>query len=366
MLSVGLASACSDDSGGDSPNTSGAGPGASGMSGASGSSAAGSGGMATGGSVSGAGGGASGSGAGVAGSGGSAAGSAGAGGSGGSSQGPVKPVMRDGKWALDMGEVTLEVDPMVGGRIVTFKLGAENLLTGPAVNPTYYGSTLWISPEVTWKQAPHINLQPYTAQASETAVALTLAADSTEGVGATKTFSVDPARGSFLIEYKLTNGKQTEIQAAPWEVTRVFPRGLTFFPSATTPTMSAGATMPITNSGGVVWYEYDMAAVTKDSKIYADGTEGWIAHVAAGLVFIKVFADVTADKIAPNEGDVELYTNAVHTYVELENQAAYGPIAAGQSATWKVEWFLRRLPATIQATAGNAALAQFVRETIAK
>jgi hypothetical protein len=109
-----------------------------------------------------------------------------------------------------------------------------------------------------------------------------------------------------------------------------------------------------------------MAAVTKDSKLYADGTEGWVAHIAAGLVFIKVFADVSADKIAPNEGDVELYTNALHTYVELENQAAYGPIAAGQSVTWKVEWFLRRLPAALTPTAGNVALAQFVRETIKK
>jgi hypothetical protein len=107
-----------------------------------------------------------------------------------------------------------------------------------------------------------------------------------------------------------------------------------------------------------------------NSKLYADGTEGWIAHVAAGVVFIKSFPDVTLDKIAPNEGDVELYANfnadAAKTYVELENQGAYGPIAPGQSVSWKVEWFLRRLPATIEPTVGSTALTQFVRETIAK
>ncbi len=65
----------------------------------------------------------------------------------GAATGPVKPVLREGKWAFDMGDVTLEVDPMKGGRITTFKLGTENLLTDATVNATYYGSTLWISPE---------------------------------------------------------------------------------------------------------------------------------------------------------------------------------------------------------------------------
>jgi hypothetical protein len=129
-------------------------------------------------------------------------------------------------------------------------------------------------------------------------------------------------------------------------------------------TLSPDATMPTTNSGGVTWYAYDAAAVTVDSKIFADGAEGWVAHVAADLVFIKKFLDVPPDKIAPNEGDVELYTNDEHTYIEIENQAAYGSIAPGQSVSWKVEWFLRRMPAGVAATAGNAALVQFVRETI--
>ena len=168
-LAVVLASACSDDATDGPQNSSGSGPvaGASGSAGAAGASGGGTGGASSGGTASGSGGTTGGAsmggsaGSGMAGS----AGSGGSGGGGGSVQGPVKPVMRDGKWALDMGEVTLEVDPAVGGRIVTFKLGAENLLTGPAVNPTYYGSTLWISPETTWMQAAHINAMPYTAQA---------------------------------------------------------------------------------------------------------------------------------------------------------------------------------------------------------
>ena len=39
------------------------------------------------------------------------------------------PVQRNGRWAFDLGEVTFEVDPQVGGRITTFALGGRNLLT---------------------------------------------------------------------------------------------------------------------------------------------------------------------------------------------------------------------------------------------
>jgi hypothetical protein len=34
------------------------------------------------------------------------------------------------------------------------------------------------------------------------------------------------------------------------------------------------------------------------------------------------------------------------------------------SVPWTVTWYLKRLPADITATAGNAALVQFVRDTI--
>ena len=302
-------------------------------------------------------------------------GTAGMAGAGGAATGPVKPVLRDGKWAFDFGDVTFEVDPMVGGRITTFKLGATNMLVGSAdtMNQYYWGSTLWVSPEATkWMQPPPAELDrnPYTAVATDTSVTMTSAAYAKLGITISKTFSVDTKLGAIVIEYKLNNTTQAAVQMAPWEVTRVFPRGLTFFPKGpTAPTLSAGATLPTTEMNNVVWFNYDMAAITKDSKLYADGAEGWVAHAADGLVFIKSYADVTADKLAPKEGDVELYVNTDHPdikrYVEIEDQGAYGDIAANASVSWKVSWFLRKLPAGVDATPGNAPLAQFVRDTIA-
>lgn len=309
------------------------------------------------------------------GTGGSAAGSSSGAGAGGMATGPVKPVLRAGKWAFDMGDVTLEVDPQKGGRITTFKLGTENLLTDASVNPTYYGSTLWISPEAAlWMQPPPAPLDsdPYEAVANDTSVTLTGKPYTSAKLSASavKTITADPALGAFKLEYKVTNNAQSAVNLAPWEVTRVQPMGLTFFPTGPSVALSQGATLPTTNMAGVTWFNYDAAAATANSKLYADGTEGWVAHVVHGLVFIKSFADLTADKIAPNEGDVELFTTKAQPtlgmpYVEVECQGAYGPVAPGASTSWTVTWFLRKLPAGIEATAGNAALATFVRDTIA-
>ena len=372
--------ACSDSGGGASPSSAGSGP-VAGMPGTAGSASGGGGANAggtggaqtTGGNVALGGGG-------VSGSGGSTGGVAGAGvvagaGGGGTGPGPVKPVLRDGKWALDFGDLTFEVDPMVGARITTFKLGATNILVSSTdtMNQYYWGSTLWISPEATkWMQPPPAELDrdPYTVVATDTSVTMTSAPYLMLGISISKTFSVDAKLGAVVIEYKLTNVTQAPVQMAPWEVTRVFPRGLTFFPKGpTAPTLSMGATMPTTEMNGIIWFNYDMAAITKDSKLYADSSEGWVAHAADGLVFIKSFADVTADMLALKEGDVELYANTDHPdikrYIEIEAQGAYGGISPNASASWKMTWFLRKLPAGVDAMPGNAPLAQFVRDTIA-
>ncbi len=281
---------------------------------------------------------------------------------------PAKPVERDGEWALDWGDVTLQVDPARGGRITTFQLGTENLLTGAEVSPLYWGSTLWISPEATlWKQPPPepIDSDPYVATATDTVLTLTGMPYAELGVRVTKKLSTATARGAFEIEYTLHNVGTEAVKMAPWEVTRVKPRGVTFFPKGPSLSLSTGATFPTTEQNGVVWYTYDASAVTVDSKLYADATEGWLAHAAAGLLFIKSFSDLSAEQIAPKEGDVELYTNQRHTYVELENQGAYVTILPGESSSWTVTWYLKKLPEGVEAAAGSEALVQLVRDTLA-
>ncbi|HVR61086.1 MAG TPA: DUF4380 domain-containing protein [Polyangia bacterium] len=364
------AAACSGGGGGGAVNGSGGAP----STGSGGARASGS----TGGNAGTSGGGAAGSGGSSAGTGGAATSDAGS--SGGAmppadaavdgadatASGPVAPVMRNGHYAFDIGDITFEVDPQIGGRITTLSIGQSgNLLTGPAVNQTYYGSTLWTSPESDWRQPPPVTMDsaPFTATATATSVTVTgpqiTAPAAIAGVSLSKTFSAD-RRGTIQMEYTLTNHKQAALMLAPWEVTRVFPGGVTFFPTGT---RTRGA-VPTTNSGGITWFTYDAAAINADVKLYADGAEGWLAHADKGLLFIKKFGDVPAAAIAPNEGDVEMYTNKLHTYIEMEDQGAYASIAPGASTTWTVTWYVRRLPAGVMGTAGEAALVAFVRDTI--
>ncbi|HEX3696315.1 MAG TPA: DUF4380 domain-containing protein [Polyangia bacterium] len=279
---------------------------------------------------------------------------------------PAMPVMRNGHWAFDLGDLTFEVDPMTGGRITTFALGGKNILTGPTVNMLYWGSTFWTSPESQWMQPPPIQIDsaPFTVTSTATSVSMNGPPSPLLGVSISKTFTTDGARGAVQITYKITNTMQAVVHMAPWEVTRVFPGGVTFFPTGTKMMLTKGSTLPTTAQNGITWFTYDAAQITADSKLIADGAEGWMAHAAEGWVFIKKYGDVSPAQTALNEGDTELYTNLLHTYIEMEDQGAYGDIAPGASVAWTVTWYLRPLPAGASATAGDATLIQFVRDTI--
>lgn len=82
---------------------------------------------------------------------------------------------------------------------------------------------------------------------------------------------------------------------------------------------------------------------------------------------IKKFPDVPFNKIAPREGEIELFVSEVDegkSYVEIENQGAYEQIAPGDSLTWKVKWYLRELPEGIKVKIGSPSLVKYVRKLI--
>jgi hypothetical protein len=113
---------------------------------------------------------------------------------------------------------------------------------------------------------------------------------------------------------------------------------------------------------GVAWFSYNAAAITADQKLFADGQEGWIAHVDGDLLLVKSFADTQPAQAAPGEAEIEIYANAGHSYVEVENQGAYVNLAPGTSTTWTVRWNLRKLD--LAATPGSAALLALVRSMV--
>jgi uncharacterized protein DUF4380 len=276
---------------------------------------------------------------------------------------PVVPTLQNGDYVFASGDLSLAVDPQVGGRVVSFALAAQNALTGTDANATNYGSTFWTSPQSDWNwpPPPEIDNQPYTASVDGGELTLQGAANPALGVKITKVFSLDPASGSVSIRYTIENAGTSPRSLAPWEVTRVQPSGMMFFPTgATASSADSGPPLATQQASGATWFDYDAAVITGNIKYFADGLRGWLAQENGGVLFVKKFADVPLDAQAPGEAEIEIFVSGDRAYVELENQGAYTPLAAGTSLAWTVRWYLVKLPASVDASVGSASLVSFV------
>jgi len=280
----------------------------------------------------------------------------------------VVPSMDSGIFTFATGSVSFGVDSTQGARIVTYALGGTNFVTTPASHPSNYGSTFWPSPQSAWNWPPPVEIDSasYASTFDDGVLTLASASSASLGLAVGKQFSMDARTGDVLARYSLINKGNSAQSFAPWEITRVAPSGIVFFPmGAGGPRKGNQDLLTITIASGLAWFVYDASVIANDQKLFADGAEGWIAYVNGGVLLIKSFSDISLAQAAPSEAEIEIFANAAHTYVEVETQGAYAPIPAGEDSTWSVRWLLRPVPASIPATVGSAALADYVRSVIA-
>jgi hypothetical protein len=282
----------------------------------------------------------------------------------------VAPRQQGSLYVLELDDVVLEIDAAIGGRVTALRLEGRNLLTGPEADAGNFGSTFWTSPQTQWGWPPvtEIDTAAYAAAIEDGAIVMRGATSVRLGVAVEKRFSADAARRVLSLEYRILNRAPEPFTTAPWEITRVHPGGLTFFPSG-------GGVYPPTNlavrqMGAITWFAYDAAAITDHQKLFADAAAGrdsktWIAHVDGDALLLKTFDLVPRAAHAPGEAQIEIYAAPAHTYVEVEQQGAFQPIAPGAALVWRVDWIVRRLPAEVARTAGSAALVDFVRALVA-
>ena len=264
------------------------------------------------------------------------------------------------RWSL--GDVSLEVDATRGARIVAFRHADVSVLTGPAVNELNFGSTFWTSPQSQWGWPPivEIDSEPYTVSGQGADVSFASRSAPALGVRVTKCFRARRATKTFAITYEIANDATEPRTIAPWEISRVFTGGLTFFPSGDG--IEAPSNLAVKLAAGMTWFDYDAKAITDHQKLFAHGAGGFLAHVdrAHRLMFVKTFPEIGRAEQAPGEAQVELYADPAHTYVEVEEQGAYATLAPGGRSSWTVGWKLLPLPSTLDLrldpTAGNAAL----------
>ena len=115
---------------------------------------------------------------------------------------------------------------------------------------------------------------------------------------------------------------------------------------------------------GVAWYKYNSSDIPAN-KYYSDGSEGWDAWVSDdGILYVRKFQDVPADKQAPGEGEIELWLNGATSYIELEIQSEYTNVAPGDSLVWNVTWYLRKLPARVSTDVGSTSLVSYVENLV--
>lgn len=264
---------------------------------------------------------------------------------------------------LEVDGVTLEVDPQVGGRVTSFRHGDFEVLSSSAIDANNYGSTFWTSPQSDWGWPPpaEIDRHPYTIDSDAGGLTLTGPSSDKLGVRLSKRFTADRARRAIAIEYTIENVSAVPRTFAPWEVTRVQARGLTFFPASfpvrfPVASSSCSAALPLDERDDAVWYAHVPEPLPPDGlKAIVRGTAGMLAHVTGGYLFVKRFEPVPPERQAPGEGSIEVYANP--RYVELEVQGRYGRIEPGAKASWSVVWSLRRLPSSIAGAAGSGLLA---------
>lgn len=301
-------------------------------------------------------------------------GGAGNGGSDGMGEAMLKgPIVRGSKCVLEFGDLYFEVDAAVAGRISSARVGRDELLIGPAVHETNYGSTFWTSPQADWSWPPVVDIDSAAFSVSAEGTSCTLVGPRVDlrdtpavhQLRLSKKFSADLLNDAVEVEYTLRNEGRDTKRLAPWEITRVPPYGLTFFATDSAP--SGSVVPPVTREHGCVWFKYE-DSVRHHAKLYADG-KGWIAHVTTDdLLLIKTFPDLEPRQAAEGEAEIEVYASnppgaPSARYVEVENQGAFTELRPGAALTWSVRWYLRKLPRGLTATP-SAALLAFVQRTV--
>jgi hypothetical protein len=232
--------------------------------------------------------------------------------------------------------------------VIEFSLGGtgarRNALVTRAESVRSYGSSFWPSPQSDWKWPPPAELDalPWQVVIEGRVLRAVSSTNAALGLRAEQHIALLPELRAARIDYSLSNQGSAPRKVAAWQNSRVRPGGLTFFPSN-------GASLPqskfaLTPSAGVIWFAHGGEGDARSGKLFADGEEGWLAHVDGDLLFVKVFPPVPAEQQAPGESEVEIYVDPGGAFVEVEQQGPYEELAPGASLSWRCHWLLERLP----------------------
>jgi len=252
----------------------------------------------------------------------------------------------DSAYSTSFGGLTAVIDYKNGGRLEALSLNGENILSGKSVNSGNWGTSLWPSPQSAWGWPPSQQLDnlTYSVVNDSTEIVLKSRKDPKQSFVFTKSYKINTADTTLVVTYTILNDTTIAQKVAAWEISRVAPGGLTFYPTGEEPKRGQ-LTALTTDSLGATWFQYKAETIPAGvPKLLADGKEGWLAQVSNGLLLVKSFEDVAKGKYAPEEGEIELYANPDHSYIEIEQQGTYVELQAKAELKYSVTYKLVKLP----------------------
>lgn len=274
--------------------------------------------------------------------------------------------LANGRFRLASAGVCLEVDPNVGARVVSLRLGESEVLSQPHAHPDNYGSTFWDAPQATWGWPPRAGLDsaPYESTVEGDALVCQSHVDASCGLSFNKRFVALPEEQGFAIRYRIRNHRVQAQRLAPWEVTRV-PGGLSFYPGGDAPNVPPSALAVQRCERGFAWYAFEREQLAVGRKHFGVARDGWLAHVTPErLLFVKQFERVGAAQCAEGHAPIEIWGQDGGVYIELENHGACVSLAPGAVLDYTVRWFVRPLPPRLELRAGNPALLREVEAAL--
>ena len=270
----------------------------------------------------------------------------------------------DSAYLLSFAGLQARIDVNNGGRLEAFALNGENCLSGKNINSGNWGTSLWPSPQEAWGWPPSQQLDnlTYFVVSDSSEIVLKSQKDTKQAFVLTKSYKIDIKDTSLIVTYTIVNDTTVAQKVAAWEISRVAPGGLTFYPTGEEPKRGILASLT-KDSIGVTWFQYDTTTIPKNGvpKLLADGKEGWLAQAKNGFLLVKLFEDVAVGKYAPKEGEIEMYANPDKSYIEIEQQGTYIELKAGERIVYVVKYKLMKLPSSVHVGIGDVDLLKIAR-----
>ena len=262
---------------------------------------------------------------------------------------------------LSNGVVDLIITQQMGPRIIRFgfvdkanmfaEVAAEMGQTGGDTWRLTGGHRLWHAPEIK-PRTYYPDNQPVDVVRLDDVVRIIQATETTSGIQKEIDLHLSPDKASVQVVHRLKNHGSWAVKLAPWGLSVMAPGGTAIMPQ---PARGDHSTHLLPTHNLTLWAYTDMsdprwtwgrefillrqdAQAETPQKIGAQLTDGWLAYVNGGHMFVKQFDLHPGSNYPDMNANAELFTN--HFMLEVESLAPLSELAPGASVEHRETWHL--------------------------